>query len=116
MKEDIRRLLREAAGESEGRREDKGDDKSSKAKAQYDRIQRLLNDNMFNHSEVIDKLWGKGKKDDASQRSLFRKKLNREEYQGTKYQFDEDELTKIAQILMNTSSLIRKNLGKKAVD
>lgn len=107
MKADIKKLLREAAGE---------EDTSSKVKAQYDRIQRLLDNNIFNHSEIIDKLWGQGKKDDASQRSLFRKKLNREEYQGTKYEFDEKELIKIAQILMDTSSIIRKNLGKRAED
>jgi hypothetical protein len=106
MKTDTRKLLREAAGDEE--------QSSSKVKAQYDRIQRLLGDNIFNHSEIIDKLWGKGKKDDASQRSLFRKKLNREEYQGTKYEFNEEELIKIAQIMMDTSSVIRKNLGKRA--
>jgi hypothetical protein len=99
MKEDIKKLLREAS--------EKGS-----SNAQYDRIQRLLDNNIFNHAEIVDKLWGTGEKDDASQRSLFRKKLNRETYQGTKYQFDEDELTKITQILMDTSSLIRKNLGK----
>lgn len=106
-KKDIRKLLREASGEEQQQQ-------PSKSQAQYDRIQRLLDNNIFNHSQIIDDLWGKGKKDDASQRSLFRKKLNREEYQGTKYEFNEKELTKITQILMNTSSLIRKNLGKKA--
>lgn len=103
MKEDIRKLLREASGDNEG---------TDKASAKYDRIQRLLDNNIFNHAEIIDKLWGAGKKDDAAQRSLFRKKLNREEYQGTQYEFNEEELTKIAQILMDTSSVIRKNLGK----
>jgi hypothetical protein len=100
MKEDIKKLLREASGDGDS------------SNAQYDRIQRLLDNNIFNHAEIVEKLWGKGEKDDASQRSLFRKKLNRETYQGTKYEFDETELTKIAQILMDTSSIIRKNLGK----
>jgi len=102
MKKDIRKLLREATD----------DTLSNKANAQYDRIQRLLDNNIFNHAEIVDKLWGIGEKDDASKRSLFRKKLNREEYQGTKYAFDEKELTKIIQILMDTSTTIRKNLGK----
>lgn len=108
MKSEIRQLLREASGEAEQSKEETG----NKAKAQYDRIQRLLGNDMFNHSAIIDKIWGAGEKEDAAKRSLFRKKLNRETYQGTTYEFNEEELSKIAQALLDTSSLIRKNLGK----
>ena len=104
MKDDIKKLLREASGE-----ESDGNTQS----AQYERIQRLLDDPIFNHSAIIDEIWGEGSKEDSGLRSKFRKKLNREVYQGNKNEFDEGEINKIAQVLMNTSSIIRKNLGKK---
>lgn len=115
-KNDIRKLLREAA---EDKQDGKSTENKSRINALYDRIKMLLDDNMFNHSEVINRLYGEGSadgKDGASNRSLFRKKLNRETYDGTTYKFDEDELTKIVQILMSSASLIRKNLGKTSKD
>ena len=99
MKEEIKRLLREA---SEGKEPNK-----------YQKIKTLLGDNIFNHSEIIDQIWGKGAKDDASKRSLFRKKLNQEEYDGTTYSFNDDEINQIASVLQGTGSTIRKVLGKK---
>jgi hypothetical protein len=121
MKEDIKKLLREAVGgeNQTAKPEAKSGENKTRVNALYDRIKMLLNDNMFNHSEVINRLYGAGSaegKDGASNRSLFRKKLNRETYEGTTYKFDEDELTKIVQILMDSASLIRKNLGKKGND
>ena len=80
MKEEIKKLLREATEEKE--------------EGQYTRIKKLLDDNIFNHSEVIDKLWGAGAKDDAGKRSLFRKKLNQETYNGTTYTFNDDDFSK----------------------
>lgn len=108
MKKDIRMLLREASEQATEKKEGNG----GESPGQYERIQRVLKDDMFNHSKIIDDLYGAGSKEDASIRSLFRKKLNREEYQGTKYEFDSDELAKIGQSLMATSTFINKNLGK----
>jgi len=79
--------------------------------SQYDKIQALLGNEIFNHSEIIRKLW---KKDDATARSLFKKKLDRATNDtGSVYSFDEGELTRIATILMNTSTEIRKQIGKQ---
>ncbi len=81
--------------------------------SQYDKIQALLGNEIFNHSEIIRKLWGENK-DDATARSLFKKKLDRATNDtGSVYSFDEGELTKIATILMNTSTEIRKQVGKQ---
>jgi len=81
--------------------------------SQYDKIKTLLQNPIFNHSEIIRKLWDEDG-DDASARSKFRKKLNGETNDtGSVYTFDEGELTRIATILMNTSTEIRKQVGKQ---
>lgn len=103
MKDKIRQLLRESSEEK------KVDSPSSSA--QYKRIYSLLQNNIFNHAEIIEKLWGSK---DATNRSKFRKKLNRESNEsGQAYQFDDEEISKIALILMDTSAEIKKNLGDK---
>lgn len=79
--------------------------------SEYDKIQALLGNDIFNHSEIIRKLWGD---DDATARSLFGKKLRRDTNDtGSVYSFDDSEITKITTILMNTSSEIRKQVGKQ---
>ena len=116
MKEFIKNKLVEARNKlrEEGDTDNKPKDDDSKSEdggGKYSTIQGLLNNEIFNHSEIIRKLWGD---DSATKRSLFRKKLHREENdQGSTYGFDEDELTKISNILMATSSEIRKKIGKK---
>lgn len=103
MKDKIVKLLREAS-------EDKKGEKGSSS-AQYKRIHKLLQNNIFNHAEIIEKLWGEK---DATNRSLFRKKLNREQTSGGKtHEFTDEEISKIALILMDTSADIDKNLGAK---
>jgi hypothetical protein len=90
--------------EGEPKSKDKGD-----LKAKHDRIKGLLGNNVFNHAGVIEKLWGDS---EASNRSLFRKKLNRElNDNGVPYEFDDEELSKIANILMDTSKQVTKKLG-----
>lgn len=85
---------------------DKGD-----LKAKHDRVKALLSNNVFNHAGVIEKLWGDS---EASNRSLFRKKLNRElNDNGVPYEFDDEELTDIVKILKDTSMQITKSLGTK---
>lgn len=110
MKEFIKSCLLEAIGK-EKKKETKEPVKDSGS--QYQKIQALLSNDIFNHSEIIRKLWGEDE-DNATKRSLFRKKLNREvNDNGSPYQFDDGELTKIATILMNTSSEIRKTVGRQ---
>lgn len=105
MKDFIKNKLEEARGSKE--KEAEAPDGGG---SQYDKIQALLGNEIFNHSEIIRKLW---KKDDAGARSLFKKKLDRATNDtGSVYSFDEGELTKIATILMNTSTEIRKQIGK----
>lgn len=102
-KDKIKKLLRES---SEEKKEKKG------SSAQYKRVHDLLNNNIFNHAEIVEKLWGEK---DATNRSLFRKKLNREKTEsGKTYEFTEEEIDTIVSTLMDTSSEINKNLGKKS--
>ena len=107
MKEFIKNKLGEATlklQEKDKKPEDGGGGK-------YQKIQGLLSNEIFNHSEIIRKLWGE---DDATKRSLFRKKLHRETNdEGSTYEFNDEELTKISNILMDTSTEIRKKIGKQ---
>ena len=107
MKDFIKNKLVEARGE-----EEKAKAPAEGGSSQYDKIKNLLQNPIFNHSEIIRKLWNQD--DDASNRSKFRKKLNRDlNDTGSPYTFDEAELTRIASILMNTSTEIRKKIGKQ---
>tara|TARA_B100000953_G_C17688437_1_gene314657 strand:- start:50 stop:418 length:369 start_codon:yes stop_codon:yes gene_type:complete len=84
---------------------------SSDLKAKHARVEGLLQNNVFNHAGVIERLWGDS---EASNRSLFRKKLERElNDNGVPYEFDDEELSKIVNILMDTSKQITKTLSKK---
>lgn len=106
MKDFIKGKLEEAIGIFE--KDKKADEGGG---SQYQKIQGLLSNEIFNHSEIIRKLWGE---DDATKRSLFRKKLHRENNdQGSTYEFKDEELTKIANILMDTSTEIRKSIGRQ---
>jgi len=79
------------------------------AKAQYERIHSVLKNDIFNHAAIIRQLWGS---DDATGRSLFRKKLEREKMQNSDhvYEFSPEELSKISSILMSTASSVNKAL------
>lgn len=75
----------------------KGADKGGKAL--YASVSSILNNPMINHAEVIRQLWSDS--DNASARSLFRKKLNREKMSNGdgSYEFTLDELIKIKNIV-----------------
>lgn len=107
MKDFIKSKLEEARDSEKDKKADKPDTGGS----EYEKIQALLGNEIFNHSEIIRKLWGK---DDATARSLFGKKLRRDVNDtGSVYTFDDAEITKITTILMNTSTEIRKKVGKQ---
>lgn len=121
----VRNLLREFKGDNgyslgedapkpeaktkEDPKQDGGEEpKKSNLKGKHDAVKGLLQNNVFNHAGVIEELWGDS---EASNRSLFRKKLNRElNDNGVPYEFDDKELAKIVNILMDTSSKITKEL------
>src|SRR5688572_4730272 len=83
----------------------------TKDDTKYDRLTRLLDNNIFNHAGIIEKLWGDS---DATNRSLFGKKLKRAKNdEGGEYQFSEEEISKILQILQNTSNDIKHTVDTK---
>jgi len=73
-------------------REDEAQEPSEDNTGLYRRVQSVLDNELFNHSAIIKKLWGDK---EASNRSLFRKKLYKEEDQ----EFTGDELKKILAIV-----------------
>ena len=76
----------------------------------YEKIKALLSSDLINHAEVMRQLnWGG---DEATNRSLFRKKLNMEPNDsGGHYAFDDEDVQKISDILMKMSTQIRKTIG-----
>ena len=105
MREKIIEALRLREKDEKEEKEEKSAKHSS---SEFNRIYGLLQNNIFNHAEIIEQLWGEK---DATKRSLFRKKLNKmSNNQGGVYSFNEEELNKITSILMNTSNQIRKTL------
>lgn len=126
----IKKLLREAAsgssvgksdewkkhqGASDEESEKGGPDTSqyddkSEVSSKYEKVKDLLANNIFNHAGVIERLWGEA---DATNRSLFRKKLEQElNDNGTPYSFDDNEVSRIISILMDTSKQINKKFNK----
>lgn len=90
----------EEGGEEEG--EVTGDEYEEHTDALYRRVQGLLNNDIFNHAAIVERLWGER---DASARSRFRKKL--EKYttdDGYEYGFDRQELSDILAILGRAGS------------
>ncbi len=103
--------LNEKINRSSDRKKDKKDSSGTDLKAKHKRVESLLSNNIFNHAGIMEKLWGNA--DDTS-RSLFRKKLHREENEnGDPYEFSDEELSEIMKIMMNTSMSIRKTYGNK---
>jgi hypothetical protein len=77
----------------------------------YDKIAAILKNDIINTAAICEIVLGDK---EASNRSLFRKKLEREPNDsGSVYSFSDEELTKISNALMNFSSQIRKSIGKK---
>lgn len=111
----LRLMLRENFV-SEADNEDKpdgtgeGEGESAKAQAMYSRIQQVLKNDLINHAAIVRRLWGD---DTANGRSLFRKKLHREETESGKanHHFDNSELIEINRILMTLGSDVIGGLG-----
>ena len=72
----------------------------------YDEVQRKLDGTMLKASQVM-AASGQGNPDDATDRSLFSKKLRRDTNdQGGLYQFDEKELASIIKVINNPASYL----------
>lgn len=77
----------------------------------YDNISAILKNDIVNTAAVCKAVLGDK---EASNRSLFRKKLEQEPNDsGGVYSFSDEELAKIGDVLMNFSSQIRKKIGKE---
>lgn len=82
----------------------------------YDKVVKLLDNEIFNHAAIVRQLKGKpwGDNTEATNRSLFRKKLNKEKNdEGSEYQFSEETMSDVQKILMNVSSSITNSLGRQ---
>lgn len=109
----IKKILRENVTIVEDNKE-QDPDKEKATPGQYERIQRLLANNIFNHAGIMEKLWGDS---NSTQRSLFGKKLHKDKNdEGSTYEFSKEEVAKIMSILHNTSNDINQaidmNKGK----
>lgn len=81
------------------------------AGSNYDKIAAILNNPIVNTAAICELVLGDK---EATNRSLFRKKLNREPNDsGSVYEFDENELLKIQTALMSFSTQIRKSIGRQ---
>lgn len=74
---------------------------------EYAEIQRKLDGTMLKASQVMAAA-GLGKPDNATDRSLFSKKLRREKNEeGGVYQFNDDDLAVIMKVINNPTAFIR---------
>lgn len=90
MKDKIREALSKLGAPEEG------------GSNRYEKVFKLLQNPIYNHAAIIEQLYGDS---EASNRSKFRKKLNRlPNDSGSKYEFDDVELSKILNILSTTSN------------
>jgi len=76
MKQDIKKLLREAVAPTQQREAALTQQKTT---ALTDKIKELLMDDMFNNSEVMDRMGPQWDKENSSHRSTFRKKKEEED-------------------------------------
>lgn len=110
MKDVIKEQLRELGGVSEADKPS-SDAEIKGTSGQYERVRSLLTNDIFNHAGIILQLWGNK---DATNRSLFKKKLDRAKNDtGGTYEFSEEEISKIISIMMDTSRKITGALGKR---
>jgi hypothetical protein len=95
----------------------KPQDSEDKAKSNdYDKVVKLLSNDIFNHAAIVRQLtgepWANG--DEATNRSLFRKKLKKmNNDQGGEYSFSPETLSDIQKILMGVSSKITNSIGRQ---
>ena len=85
-------------------------------KPDYDNIVTLLQNDIYNHAGVMRRLTNEpwASNTEATNRSLFRKKLNKEKNDdGGEYLFSDETLSGIEAILMNLSATINHKIGHR---
>ena len=80
-----------------------------KVKGSYERIVSILKNNIINHAGIMDVIWRDKGGSDATNRSLFGKKLDKN---NKNYRFSEEELSKIKTALESMSGDISKAYSK----
>lgn len=118
MKKIIIEQLRLLAEEDAEKKEDNIEDIEDEVIGDeaHSKIKGLLDNEIFNHAEIARRLWGaKNDKEEATIRSLFRKKLNRDtnEDSGYKYGFTKQEAKTINDILGDTQQKISRALPRR---
>jgi hypothetical protein len=115
-KEYIRKVLREnlmgeteaPAGAASGQHRAGQIDKATEG--DYERLRSILDNPIINHAGVIEQLWGSK---DATKRSLFRKKLEKETNdEGGTYEFDKEEMAKLFSIIDNLKNAMSSSLTR----
>lgn len=82
----------------------------------HSKIVNLLDNAVFNHAEIARRLWGaKNDKEEATIRSLFKKKLDRykKEDTGYTYGFTKGEAKTINDILGDTNQEISRSMPRR---
>ena len=109
LRENLMAKIKEANTNKESE-ESKSNDNSSENSSTYEKdyssVQNALNDTLLKASQVMQAA-GLGNSNDATARSLFSKKLNKETNDdGGKYLFNDAELEKIVKVINNPSSYL----------
>ena len=83
---------------------------------EYDKIVKLLSNDIFNHAAIVRQLKGEpwAGNTEATNRSLFRKKLNKmNNDEGGTYAFSDETVADIQRVLMSVSSTISHSIGRQ---
>jgi hypothetical protein len=115
-KKDIKNLLRESGKTPHLQHVVSTQDTDDKAKSNdYDKVVKLLDNDIFNHAAIVRRLKGDTwSGDEATNRSLFRKKLKKmNNDEGGAYSFTPETLSDIQKILMGAASDINHSIGRQ---
>jgi predicted 2-oxoglutarate/Fe(II)-dependent dioxygenase YbiX len=86
----------------------KKEKKKSSTETEYADVQNKLDNTMLKQNQVMAAA-GLGNPDNATDRSLFSKKVHKEKNdEGGTYMFDDDELSKVTKVLSNPASYLSK--------
>jgi len=114
-KKDIQTLLRERHAPHIKSAVTTKDSEARSKSNDYDKVVKLLKNDIFNHAAIVRQLkgepWGG---DEATNRSLFKKKLDKANNdEGGEYSFTPETLSDIQKILMGVSSSISHSIGRQ---
>tara|TARA_R110000796_G_scaffold1673_2_gene6926 strand:+ start:6766 stop:7125 length:360 start_codon:yes stop_codon:yes gene_type:complete len=113
---EIKKLLREAGDTKGVVRADSASSDDAKNNEKYDKIVKLLDNPVFNHAAIVRALpnepWANNS--EATNRSLFRKKLKRmNNDDGVEYSFSDETLSELQKVMMSVSSVITHSIGRQ---